>query len=117
MPAMPVTIVRKITGAMIILTSLMKRIAERLQRLAGGRREMAEQHAGDDRDQHLDIEMRVPGAGRREYRRLIGGIDADLHAGRPAGRVRFIVLALASLAATGLALHDAPRHCFRCQPA
>ena len=43
MPAMPSTTVQKMIGAISILMSLMKPIAERLHRGAGGRVEVAEQ--------------------------------------------------------------------------
>ena len=58
---MPVTMVRKITGAMIILTSLMKPSPSGFIASPVCRREMAEQDAGDDRDQHLDVELAIPG--------------------------------------------------------
>ena len=43
------------------LDQLDEAVAERLQRLARRRREMAEQYTDHDRDQHLDVEMAVPG--------------------------------------------------------
>ncbi len=66
MPAMPVTSVRKITGAMIIFTSLMKASPSGFS-LPAKRLEMAERDAQRDGDEHLHVELAIPrhGLGRR----------------------------------------------------
>jgi len=58
---MPCTTVQKITGAIIILISAMKPVAERLQVLAEIGKEATDQDAKRDRDQDLNIEDFVPG--------------------------------------------------------
>ncbi len=85
MPAMPVTTVRKITGAMIIFTSLMKPSPSglRLSPTPGQKWPMvAPQH---DRHQHLEIQVPIERLGPRG-----GGRGDRLHwrlIGRPSGRV------------------------------
>ena len=57
---MPVTMVRKITGAMIILISLMNPSPSGFSASPVAGAEMADQYAEQDRDHHLDIEVPVP---------------------------------------------------------
>ena len=75
MPAMPVATVRKMTGAMIIFTSLMKASPSGFMRVADFGIEVAEQHAGGDRRQHLHIEMPV----ERKFAARRGGSECCLH--------------------------------------
>ena len=65
MPAMPVTMVRKITGAMIILTSLMKPSPSGFSASPVAGQKWPISDAEHDRDQDLDVEMAVPGPRRR----------------------------------------------------
>ena len=55
-PAIPVTTVQKMTGAISILMSLMNPSPKRLHRGAGLRVQRAEQHAERDRDNDLEIQ-------------------------------------------------------------
>jgi hypothetical protein len=72
------------------LDQLDEHVAHRLERFARGRIEMAEQHTGGNRGQHLDIEMGVPAPGRLggRRRRMRGGCDHHGNAFRPLGRSR-----------------------------
>ena len=56
MPAMPVTTVRKTTGVMIILTSLMKPSPSGFSARPAVGPEPADEHAERDADQDLEIE-------------------------------------------------------------
>ena len=58
-PAMPAATVQKITGAMIIRTSLMKRVAERLHRGARLRPQMSDEDAHRGGNEHLPVERLV----------------------------------------------------------
>ena len=59
MPAMPVTMVRKITGAMTIFTSLMKASPSGLNCAPYLRLEMPQQHAQHNGQHHLEIQLAV----------------------------------------------------------
>ena len=63
MPAMPMTTVQKMIGAMIILISLMKPSPSGFIAVAGLGPEMAEQHADHDRGDDLEVEGLVEGLG------------------------------------------------------
>jgi hypothetical protein len=70
-------------------------IAQRLERFARGRIEMAEQHTGGNRDQHLDIEMPyqrraglAAGADGCGAAAIITGMPFVLSAGRVLGPAR-----------------------------
>ncbi len=56
MLAMPMTTVQKITGAMIIFTSLMKPSPSGFHRFARAGEERAEEQSRDHRDEHLEVQ-------------------------------------------------------------
>ena len=68
------------------LDQLDEGVAERLERLAGGGREMADQHAEDDRAEHLEVEMACTSGRVRRARSARRSIMRPLAAAKRARR-------------------------------